>query len=68
MKTTVERLNNMINDVHKIGVDGVAWRADAISKIPDLVNWDKVSNAELNELLDAMDEVLDLRTKLFGRF
>ena len=67
VKRAVERLDKTINDLHDTYVDGVAWRSEAISNIPGLVNWDKVSNSELIDLLDAMDRVLALKTKLFGR-
>ena len=67
VKRAVERLDKTINDLHDTYVDGVARRAEAISNIPGLANWDKVSNSELIDLLDAMDRVLTLKTKLFGR-
>lgn len=52
---------------NELYIDGVKWRADAIARMPDSVFWDKVTTSELIDLLNAMDKVLELRRKLYGR-
>ena len=38
-------------------VDRVKWRIEEIAKSVELINFDKVSESELNELLNHLDEI-----------
>lgn len=64
----IDRVISSLNELYIDGVKyGVKWRADEIARTPDSIIWDKVTTSELVDLLNAMDKVLELRNKLYGR-
>ena len=63
----MKSIDRVISSLNELYIDGVKWRADEIARTPDSIIWDKVTTSELVDLLNAMDKVLELRNKLYGR-
>ena len=46
-------------------IDGVKWRAEFVAKYAELINFDKVTEKELADLTDSLDEVLKRFHRMF---
>lgn len=53
--------------IRDILIEGVEWRSKAIARSVNCLQYDKITSAELNELISKLDEALLSAHRLYGR-
>lgn len=59
--------NSGLDLIRDILIEGIEWRSKAIARSVNCLQYDKITSAELNEVINKLDEALLSVHSLYGR-